>query len=121
MVGSENNNNSNRPREEQIDFYLKVVQGYMPDVRLRIKRWKHFDGTDNRIRYQLIDEDPDSGGWVTLSEPMRKSDLLTNLITLSNLFARAEKIKWRRYLKAEQEYEAKIWEDFKGGEKRNGL
>ena len=41
-------------RDEQVEHYLQAVQGYMPDVKLRIKRWK----PDYYIRYQLVDEDP---------------------------------------------------------------
>lgn len=49
--------------DSQINYYLAVVQGYIPDVKLRIKRWK----ADYRIRYMLVSEEEDSGGWVELS------------------------------------------------------
>lgn len=79
----------------------------MPDIKLRIKRWKE----DYRIRYQLVDEDPDSGGWTELSRPMSKQEIFECLFVLCSLYARVEKIRWRRFLKAEQEHERKLWEE----------
>jgi hypothetical protein len=94
-------------RDEQIEYYLKVCEGHMPDLRLRIKRWK----ADYRTLYQLVDEDPDTSGWTELSRPMSKQEIYECLFALASLFARVEKIKWRRFLKAEQEHERRLWEE----------
>ncbi len=113
MTTTETKTNFRKPtpqqkvRDEQIEYYLKVCKGHMPDLRLRIKRWK----ADYRILYQLVDEDPDTGDWTELSRPMSKQEIYECLFALASLFARVEKIKWRRFLKAEQEHERRLWEE----------
>jgi hypothetical protein len=95
--------------EAQIEFYLKITQGYLEPLnsRLRLKKWK--DKSDNKINYQLIDEDEETGGWVELSRPLTKSECYECLYALSALYARVEKIRFQRYSKAEQERERRLW------------
>jgi hypothetical protein len=96
---------SQKTREEQIEFYLKVAQAHLApyNVRLRLKKWRGTE--DSKIYYQLVDEDESTGGWVELSRPLTKSEVYESLYALSALYARIEKLKWARYLKAEQERE----------------
>ena len=111
-------------KDEQIEHYLQIAQGYVPFLKLRIKTHK----TDyNRIRYVLIDEDPVTGGWTELSRVMSKAQLYDCLSTMCSVYARVERIKWQRFERAtqrhkeEQEREARPWwgeEEKKHGERR---
>jgi hypothetical protein len=99
-------------RDEQIEHYLQVAQGYMPYVKLRIKRWK----PDYRILWRLMDEDAETGGSTELSRPMKKREIYENLYCLAQLLARAEKIKrdqFQKSLRLDQELEARNWEKAK--------
>jgi hypothetical protein len=98
-------------KDEQIEHYLQIAQGYVPFLKLRIKRYK----ADYRIQYVLVDEDPSTGGWTELSRAMSKAQLYDCLFTMCSLYARVEKRKWERWekLRAEQERERWLWERVK--------
>jgi hypothetical protein len=100
---------SQKTTEDQIEFYLKIAQGYLEplNIRLRLKKWRD----DGKINYQLVDEDPETLGWAELSKPLTKSECYECLFALSALYTRIEKIRSQRYLKAEQECERQLWEE----------
>jgi hypothetical protein len=85
-----------KTREEQIEFYLKITQGYLEPlgIRLRLKKWRD---NDNKINYQMIDENQETGGrWIELSRPLTKSECYECLYALSALYARIHKIRFSK-------------------------
>jgi hypothetical protein len=101
-------------RDEQIERYLKICQGYLMkhNMRLRLKKWKDING----IHYQLVDEDPETLEWHETSRAMTKSEMFENLFCLAQLFNRIDRIHWARYLNAEQDREHQLWERYSGGD-----
>ena len=105
-------NTHEKVREEQVDYYLKVAQAHLSsyNIRLRIRKWKD-DDDYGKIKYQLADEDESTGKWLDLSRPMTKSEVFECLYALCSLYARIEKVRWVRYMRAEEEQERQRWEE----------
>jgi hypothetical protein len=57
----------------------------------------------------MIDEDEETGGRIELSRPLTKSECYECLYALSALYAKIQKIRFHRYLKAEQERHSRLW------------
>ncbi len=59
-----------------------------------------------------MDEDENTGGWIELSRPLTKSECYECFHSLSALCARIHKIRFQRYLKAEQDRrQRRLWID----------